>query len=95
MRFVPNFKTKDGTFEVEVNATKLSLKTQEPGSYPTAKNITYNTVKVYNTMTGSYSTKSLYVDKYERLYFKGSSSYWNKTPYSKYYIDELEVMKNA
>ena len=95
MRFVPNFKTKDGIFEVELDKSKLDYRIQEAGTYPKAKNITYNLVNVYNTMTGSYSTKSLYLSKDNRFYFKGSSSYWNKTPHSKYYIDELEEIKNG
>lgn len=95
MRFNPKYKTKDGTFEVEVDIDNLSFELQKQGSYPMAKNITYNTVNVYNTMTGSYSTKSLYLSKDNRFYFKGSSSYWTKTPYSKYYIDELEDIENG
>ena len=93
MKFNPNYVTKDGRFEVEIDINNLSFETQKPGSYPMAKNITYNTVNVYNTMTCSYSTKSLYLSKDNRFYFKGSSSYWNKTPYSKYYIDELKEME--
>lgn len=87
MRFNPNYITKDGRFEVEVNMDNLSKKTQEPKANWVCKNITYNTINVCNNETYAISNKSLYVDKNERLYFKDR---WG----NKYYIDELKEINN-
>jgi hypothetical protein len=48
-------------------------------------------------MTNRLSDKSIYYNEKKGFYFKGNSSYWNKTPRSKYYINdliEIEVNKN-
>lgn len=85
MKFSPNYKTKDWLFEVQIDMNNLSTETQEPKANWVSKNITYNFIYVYNTDTSAISSKSLYVDKNKRLYFK--DRYGNR-----YYIDELEEL---
>lgn len=85
MKFNPNYITKNGLFEIQIDMDNLSNKTQRPERNWTCKNITYNTIYVYNTDTFAISSKSLYIDKNERLYFKDRCG-------NKYYIDELEEL---
>lgn len=88
MKFNPNYITKNGLFEVQIDMSNLSTNTQIPERNWTSKNITYNTIYVYNTDTFAISSKSLYIDKNQRLYFKDR---WG----TKYFIDELkELMKD-
>ena len=82
MRFNPNYKTSDGRFEIECVREKLTKKTRPPEPNFVNKNITYNVITCFNCDTYSLSTKSLYVDKQNRLYFKDNKG-------NKYYIDEL------
>ena len=101
MRFNPNYKTKDGWFEVMLDISLLENKPLEEDTYLDwwhNKEITQCKVVVYNIMTGRMSEKSIYYNDKKGFYFKGSSSYWTKTPHSKYYINELipmEVEVNA
>ena len=88
MKFEPNYVTPDGVFEVQINMDKLIYETIPQKANWTAKNITYNTVNVYNKKTFSFSNKSLYINKQRRLYFKGKpKGYMGKT--KNYFIDEL------
>ena len=93
MRFNPNYKTKDGWFEVMLDKSILENKPLEEGTYLEYwhnKEITQIKITVYNTMTERMSEKSIYYNEKKGFYFKGSSSYWTKTTYSKYYINDLE-----
>lgn len=81
MIFPHKYKTADGIFLIQIDMDKLSYTTMKAEPNWTAKNITYNTIDVYNTKTYAVSNKSLYINKKGRLYFKGK----NKT----YFIDEL------
>ena len=97
MRFNPNYKTIDGWFEVMLDVSLLLNKPLEEGSYYEHwhnKEITQNKVMVYNTYTERMSEKSIYYNEKKGFYFKGSSSYWTKTPHSKYYINELIPMED-
>ena len=84
MIFKETHKTKDGLFYVElpnlINAVRLDKKDGWIN-----ENRTNTIIKVYNSKTSSFSEKSLYFDKNNRLYFKGKIEYKQK----KYYIDEL------
>lgn len=90
MNFKPNYKTKDGWFEVILDKSTL-IKPQEEKYIPNwkSKEITDLKITVYNTMTNRLSDKSIYYNEKKGFYFKGNSSYWNKTPHSKYYINDL------
>ena len=88
MEFKHNYITQDGSFEVQIDMNRLVYATRTPEANWTAKNITYNTVNVYNTNTLSFSNKSIYINKQGRLYFKGKpNGYMGKT--KNYFIDEL------
>ena len=92
MKFNPNYKTKDDWFEVMLDKAILENKPLEEGTYLEwwhNKEITQTKVMVYNTQTERMSEKSIYYNEKKGFYFKGSSSYWNKTPSSKYYINDL------
>jgi hypothetical protein len=96
MRFNPNYKTIDGWFEVMVDVSLLLNKPLEAGTYLEHwhnKEITQNKIIVYNTMTNRMSEKSIYFNENKGFYFKGSNSYWTKTPHSKYYIADLIPLK--
>ena len=95
MKFIPNYKTKDGWFEVMLNKSALENKPLEEGTYLEHyhnKEITQIKITVYNTRTERLSEKSIYYNEEKGFYFKGNSSYWNKTPHSKYYINDLEEL---
>lgn len=95
MKFIPNYVTKDGWFEVMLNKSALENKSLEEGTYYEHwhnKEITQNKITVYNTRTERMSEKSIYYNEEKGFYFKGNSSYWNKTPHSKYYINDLEEL---
>lgn len=47
----------------------------------------------YNTKTERISEKSIYYSENKGFYFKGNSSYWTKTPHSRYYINDLEAIE--
>lgn len=88
MEFKHNYITQDGSFEVQIDMNRLVYATRTTEANWTAKNITYNTVNVYNTNTLSFSNKSIYINKQGRLYFKGKpNGYMGKT--KNYFIDEL------
>ena len=92
MIFNPNYKTKDDWFEVMLDKSKLEnedLKENTYQDYWHNKEITQLKIIVYNTMTNRTSEKSIYYNEKKGFYFKGNSSYWNKTPHSKYYINDL------
>lgn len=92
MIFIPNYKTKDDWFEVMLDKSKLEnedLKESTYQDYWHDKEITQLKIIVYNTKTNRTSEKSIYYNEKKGFYFKGNSSYWNKTPYSKYYINDL------
>jgi hypothetical protein len=90
MNFNANYVTKDGWFEVMLDKSTL-IKPQETNYIPNwkSKEITDLKITVYNTMTDRLSDKSIYYNEKKGFYFKGNSSYWNKTPHSKYYINDL------
>ena len=95
MKFNPNYKTKDGWFEIMLDKTLLKNKPLEDGTYSECwhnKEITQNKITVYNTKTERMSEKSVYFNEKKGFYFKGSSSYWTKTPHSRYYINDLEEL---
>ena len=95
MKFTPNYKTKYGWFEVMLDKSLLENKPLEDGTYLEwwhNKEITQNKITVYNTKTERLSEKSIYYNEKKGFYFKGNSSYWNKTPHSKYYINDLEEL---
>ena len=96
MNFNPNYKTKDGWFEVELDISKLTDEKPQKQDYWQSDEITIHKIQVYNTHTNRLSEKSIYYDGKE-YYFKGNTSYWHKTPSSKYYINELvkEVKDNG
>lgn len=88
MKFEYDYITPDGAFKVQLDMEKLTYTTMKPEKNWTAKNITYNTIDVYNTKTYAVSNKSLYINKQGRLYFKWKPRGWmgdTKT----YFIDEL------
>lgn len=94
MKFNPNFKTKDGYFEVELDLSKLTNNKPTQKDYWQDKEITIHKIQVYNTHTNRFSEKSIYYNEEKGYYFKGSNSYWHKTPNGKYYINDLlEVNK--
>ena len=86
-----NYRTKDNVFNVEIDMNNLvySPMKLKNNPYPQAKNITLNDVNVYNNTTCRVSSKSLYLDKNNRLYFKGKK----KKKTLRYFIDELEKIK--
>ena len=95
MKFIPNYITKDKVFEVMLDKNILENKPLEEGTYLEHwhnKEITQIKITVYNTRTERMSEKSIYYNEKKGFYFKGSSSYWNKTPSSKYYINDLEEL---
>lgn len=95
MKFIPNYITKDKVFEVMLDKSTLENKPLEEGTYYEHwhnKEITQNKITVYNTRTERMSEKSIYYNEEKGFYFKGNSSYWNKTPHSKYYINDLEEL---
>ena len=95
MRFNPNYTTKDGWFEVMLDKSILENKPLEDGTYLEHwhnKEITQIKITVYNTVTKRMSEKSIYYNEKKGFYFKGNSSYWNKTPSNKYYINDLELL---
>jgi hypothetical protein len=97
MRFNPNYKTKDGWFEIMLDKSKLENKPLEEGTYDNwyhNQEITQCKIVVYNTQTERMSEKSIYYNEKRGFYFKGSSSYWNKTPSSKYYINDLILIES-
>ena len=97
MRFNPNYITKDGWFEVMLDKRKLENKPLEKGTYDEwyhNKEITQCKITVYNTKTERMSEKSIYYNEEKGFYFKGNSTYWNSSPYSKYYINELKEITN-
>jgi len=89
MDFKPNYLTKDGWFQVMLDEDQLSKDKPTQTAYSQDKELTVSKVTVYNTKTDRLSEKSLYYKENKGFYFKGSSSYWNKTPSSKYYIKDL------
>lgn len=95
MKFVPNYITKDKVFEVMIDISLLENKPLDEGTYYEHwhnKEITQNKITVYNRFTQCMSEKSIYFNEKKGFYFKGNSSYWNKTPHSKYYINDLEEL---
>ena len=94
MKFNPNYKTKDGYFEVELDISKLTDEKPPKQDYWQSDEITIHKIQVYNTHTNKLSEKSIYYNEEKGYYFKGNNSYWNKTPNGKYYINDLlEVNK--
>lgn len=89
-KWIPNFQTKDGWFLVSLDKTILSNEKPPEGPYNQNKEITVSKITVYNTNTKMFSEKSLYYNEEKGYYFKGNNSYWNKSPHSKYYIDDLQ-----
>ena len=62
MKFNPNYKTKDGWFEVMLDKSKLENKPLEEGTYLEYwhnKEITQIKITVYNTVTDRFSDKSI------------------------------------
>ena len=96
MKFNPNYKTKDGWFEVELDIFKLTDRKPQKQDYWQSDEITIHKIQVYNTHTNKLSEKSIYCDS-QGYYFRGNNSYWHKTPSSKYYINDLvkEVKDNG
>ena len=93
MEFKPNYKTKDGLFEVMLDKNKLTAERPEAGVYPVSKDITTSIkITVYNTKTNAISQKSIYYNEYRGFYFKGHFRYWNSYNYN---IDDLEELKDA
>ena len=88
MKFNPNYKTKDGWFEVELDISKLTNEKPPKQDYYQSNEITIHKIRVCNTHTNRFSEKSIYRDN-KGYYFKGSNSYWHRTPSSKYYVNEL------
>lgn len=93
MRFNPNYVTKCGTFEVSINIDSLTPEKPNPTGYYQNDEITIHKIVVYNTSTNKMSEKSIYFNKDKGYYFKGNHSYWNKSPFNKYYISELLEVK--
>lgn len=89
MRLEFNYRTKDNVFDVEIDMNNLIYSPMkfENNPYPQSKNITLNNVNVYNNITYRVSSKSLYLDKNGRLYFKGKRGWSSQT--TRYFIDEL------
>ena len=95
-KFIPNYITKDKIFEVMVDIPLLENKPLDVGTYYEHwhnKEITQNKITVYNTKTERISEKSIYYSEKKGFYFKGNSSYWTKTPHSRYYISDLEAIE--
>lgn len=84
--FKGNYKTSDDVFIVDIDMSTLTTETKTPKTNWTAKDITYNFIDVYNKTTDRISNKSLYVDKNNRLYFKGKS---DRGKSKRYFVDEL------
>ena len=91
MEFKPNYKTKDGLFEIMLDKNKLTLEHPEAKENWVSKDITLSEkITVYNTETKALSQKSIYYSKTKGFYFKGHFRYWNSYSYS---IDELVSME--
>lgn len=93
MIFKETHKTKDGIFYVEL-PKNLDFKLLGKKENWINSNRTDLKIQVYNNKTNKFSVKSLYLDKNNRLYFKGMGGYWS---YGNryYYLDELlEVKEN-
>ena len=82
MEFKPTHKTVDGIFDIEIDANK---------GVELVFGLTH-TITVYNTETNKLSEKKIYHNK-KGLYFSGNNSYWHKSKKSRYYLHELEVVK--
>ena len=95
MNFNPNYITKDGIFEVVLDKSILVNDKPKASCYPQNKEITNSKIIVYNRSTQKMSEKSIYYNEKKGFYFKGNSSYWNKTPHSKYYINDLKEFKEC
>lgn len=89
--FKGNYKTSDDVFIVDIDMSTLTTEMRTPKPNWTAKDITYNFIDVYNKTTDRMSNKSLYVDKNNRLYFKGKS---DRGKPKRYYVDELVEVKD-
>lgn len=95
-KFIPNYISKDKIFEVMIDSSLLENKPFDEGTYYEYwhnKEITQNKITVYNTKTERISEKSIYYSENKGFYFKGNSSYWTKTPHSRYYINDLEAIE--
>ena len=90
-KFIPNYISKDKIFEVMADISLLENKPfNEDTYYEYCHN---NEITVYNTKTERISEKSIYYSENKGFYFKGNSSYWTKTPHSRYYINDLEAIE--
>lgn len=89
--FKGNYKTSDDVFIVDIDMATLTTEMRTPKPNWTAKEITYNFIDVYNKTTDRMSNKSLYVDKNNRLYFKGKP---DRCKPKRYYVDELVEVKD-
>ena len=94
MRFNPNYVTKDDWFEVMLDIKTLTPEKAKPTGYCQSDEITIHKIIVYNTKTQRMSEKSIYYNEEKGFYFKGNTKYWNSSPYSKYYINELKEITN-
>ena len=95
-KFIPNYISKDKIFEVMIDIPLLENKHLDKHTYYEYwhnKEITQNKITVYNTKTERISEKSIYYSENKGFYFKGNSSYWTKTPHSRYYINDLEAIE--
>ena len=90
-KFIPNYISKDKIFEVMIDISLLENKPFNEGTY--YEYCHNNEITVYNTKTERISEKSIYYSENKGFYFKGNSSYWTKTPHSRYYINDLEAIE--
>ena len=90
-KFIPNYISKDKIFEVMIDISLLENKRLDERTY--YEYCHNNEITVYNTKTERISEKSIYYSENKGFYFKGNSSYWTKTPHSRYYINDLEAIE--
>ena len=63
MKFNPNYKTKDGAFEIVIDIESLTNQKPEKSCYYQNKELTKHKIVVYNTDTNRMSDKSIYYNK--------------------------------
>lgn len=79
MNFCPNYTTKDGAFEIYLDADSLTTERAGPkyGTYPSDEDLTKSKeIVAYNNNTERLSTKSVYHNEKKGFYFKGRPTRW-------------------
>ena len=96
MNFCPNYITKDGAFEIYLDADSLTTERAGPkyGTYPSDEDLTKSKeIVAYNNNTERLSTKSVYHNEKKGFYFKGRPTRWASS--KDYPLSELVQKKKT